>query len=159
MKSPVALTAIGLIFLLTACSSRRPESFYPTLIDADKNGAITRGWLPDSMPQSFRNIHEVHEISPSKEWCTFEFALSDSQLLRKKLKSVNTPPQSVRRVANPGVAWWPAFLEGHLDIEKIRNQGFELYIAERQTTSVTTDISLFAIDWSKGRGFFYSTVE
>jgi hypothetical protein len=48
-------------------------------------------------------------------------------------------------------------LTGNLDVEKIRKAGFELYLVEKPETSVTTEILLFAIDWSKGRAFFYPT--
>jgi hypothetical protein len=154
-----ALLSIGLICLLTACNSDRRESFYPTLAEAVKDGATTRGWVPDLLPQSSRNIREIHEISPSTEWCAFEFVPADSQLLRKNLKSVSALPPSVRRVPNPGVSWWPAVLIGDLDVEKIRRNGFDLYIVERPEPSVTASIYLLAIDWSKGHGFFYSTRE
>jgi hypothetical protein len=150
--------SVALICLLIACHSDRFESFYPTLADADKDGAITRGWIPD-LPHSSRGIHEVHDLSPSTEWCAFEFVPTDSQVLRKNLKSVSPLPPSVRRVPNPGVPWWPAVLRGNLEVEKIHSNGFELYIVETPDTSVTTSISLFAIDWSNGRGFFYSTRE
>jgi len=50
-------------------------------------------------------------------------------------------------------------LNGNLDIEKIHREGFELYVVRRPETSVTTEIYLFAIDWPKGGGFFYSTRE
>lgn len=48
-------------------------------------------------------------------------------------------------------------LKGDLDITKIHRAGFELYVVERPATSVTTEILLFAVDWAKGHGFFYST--
>jgi hypothetical protein len=146
--------------LLPACSSDRHESFYPTLADADKAGAITHGWIPDDLlPPSSRAIHEVHEISPSTEWCAFEFSPADSQNLRTRLKSVAALPPSVNRIPKPGVSWWPAALRGDLDVEKIHRAGFELYLVEMPATSVTTDILLFAMDWPKGRGFFYRTTE
>jgi len=44
-------------------------------------------------------------------------------------------------------------------METIHKEKFELYVLERPETSVTTEILLFAIDWSKGRGFFYSRSE
>jgi hypothetical protein len=134
------------------------ESFYASLAEADKDGAITRGWIPDDLlPSSSRTIHEVHDLSPSTEWCAFEFAPADSQNLHKNLKNIDALPPSVRHVPNPHVAWWPNVLKGNLDTQRIHREGFELYAVERPATSVTTEILLFAIDWSKGRGFFYST--
>ena len=152
-----AVLCIGLACSLVACRSDRRESFYPALADADKDGAITRGWVPDFLPSSSRTIHEVHGTSPSTEWCTFEFLPTDSQGLRKTLKSVDALPPSVSRVPSPGVSWWPAVLKGNLDVDKIHKAGFELYIVEKPATSVTTDILLFAIDWQRGRAFFYRT--
>jgi hypothetical protein len=48
-------------------------------------------------------------------------------------------------------------LKGNLDAEKIHRAGFDLYVVVRPETSVTTAILLFAVDWTKGRGFFYRT--
>jgi hypothetical protein len=152
----VAVLCVGLISVLLACGGDRRESFYPSLAEADKDGAITRGWIPDDLlPGSSRTIHEVHEISPSTEWCAFEFLPTDSQRLRKNLKNVDVLPPSVKRVPSPGVPWWPAVLKGNLNVEKIHGAGFELYVVEKPDTSVTTEILLFAVDWSKGHGFFY----
>jgi len=50
-------------------------------------------------------------------------------------------------------------LKGKLDAQKIHEEGFELYVVESPADSVSTWVDLFAIDWSKGRGFFYGTRE
>jgi hypothetical protein len=166
---PLAI-AVGAILLfivgwvvvsrLSASFSDRYESFYPSLADAEKDGAITRGWIPDDLlPSSSHAIHEVHDLSPSTQWCAFEFDPADSQRLRKNLKSVDLIPAPVRRLPNPQVSWWPRVLKGKLDMEAIHKEKFELYAVERPETSVTTEILLFAIDWPKGRGYFYSTSE
>jgi hypothetical protein len=162
---PLAIAVSVVLFLivawvvvarLSASLSDRYESFYPSLADAGKDGAITRGWIPDEfLPRSSRSIHEVHDISPSREWCAFEFVPADSQNLLANLKHLDVPPPSVRHVPRPGVSWWPSTLVGNLDLEKIHN-GLDLYFVEKPATSVTTKVWLFAIDWSKGRGFFYS---
>jgi hypothetical protein len=150
---------VGLAAVVVAGCGDRRESFYPALTDADKDGAISRGWIADDLlPSHSRAIHEVHEISPSTEWCAFEFPPTDSEGLRKSLKRVDVLPPSVRRVPNPRVSWWPAVLKGNLDVEEIHRAGFELYVIEKPATSVT-DILLFAVDWPKGRAFFYRTHE
>jgi hypothetical protein len=166
-RKPLAI-AVGTVILLisawlvyarlSAMYSDRYESFYPSLADADKHGAITRGWIPDDiLPSSSRAIHEVHDFSPSREWCAFEFATEDSENLRKNLKRIDVLPPSVRRVRNPDVPWWPTALKGNLDTGKIRSYGFDLYLIERPANTVMTDVLLFAVDWSKGRAFFYRT--
>jgi hypothetical protein len=50
-------------------------------------------------------------------------------------------------------------LEGNLDLEKIHREGFELYVIVRPATESSNEVLLFAIDWQKGRGFFYRTRE
>jgi hypothetical protein len=164
---PLAI-AVGAILLfivgwvvvsrVAASLSDRYESFYPSLAEAEKDGAITRGWIPDDLlPSGSRSIHELQDLSPSREWCAFEFGTDDSQRLRKNLKSIDVLPLSVLRVRNPDVSWWPGVLTGNLDIARIRSDGFDLYEVERPENSVMTDVLLFAVDWSKGRGFFYRT--
>jgi hypothetical protein len=145
---------------LATSHSDRYESFYPSLAEAEKDGAITRGWIPDDLlPSSSRAIHEVHDLSPSTQWCAFEFDPADTQRLRKNLKSADVIPAPVRRLPNPDVAWWPRMLKGNIDIDTIHKEKFELYVVERPETSVTKEFVLFAIDWPAGRGFFYSRSE
>src|SRR5260370_42477715 len=145
---PVAVSCVVLISILIGCrNSHDQESFYPFLADAKKDGAMTHGWIPDDfLPRSSRAIHEVHDLSPSLEWCTFEFAPTDSQNLLGNLRRVDALPPSVSHVPNPGMSWWPYVLMGQLDVEKIHKAGFDLYVIERPATSVTTTVWLFAID-------------
>jgi hypothetical protein len=167
LSKPPAVVVGGVILLIVACVavarlarslSDRYESFYPSLAEAEKDGAITRGWIPDDLlPSSSRAIHELHDLSPSREWCAFEFTTDDAQRLRKNLKNIDELPLSVRRVRNPEVWWWPSVLKGKLDIARIRGDGFDLYTVERPANCLMTDVLLFAVDWSKGRGFFYRT--
>jgi hypothetical protein len=140
------------------CGANR-DLFYSTLDDAAKAGESDRGWIPDYLPKTSRAIHLIEQDSPSKEWCGFEFLPTDAQSLRGTLKSVDALPRSVRRVPNPGVSWWPTMLKGKLDPQKIHKEQFELYVVESQADSVSKWVNLFAIDWSKGRGFFYGTRE
>jgi hypothetical protein len=155
----LTLLAVLPWLLLTSCgSSLDVNSFYPTISDADKDGATTRGWIPDDIiPKSSRNIRVAGELSPSKEWCAFEFPVVDSEIFRSNLKTVDVLPSSVMRVPNPGVSWWPEVLRGNLDVKRINEAGFQLYAVERPVNSVNIGIYLFALDWPKGRGFFYWT--
>jgi hypothetical protein len=149
-----------LLFLgctLLGCHGDRRESFYPSLADARKDGAIDRGWIPDFLPESSRSIHELHDLSPSTAWCAFEFLPTDSAVLRKSLKADAGSLSRVRRVPDPGKSWWPAVLAGDLDDAKIHGAGFELYALVEPETASTKEVLLFAIDWSNGRGFFYRT--
>jgi hypothetical protein len=156
----LAVLHLCLASFLLGCSGDRRESFYPFLADADKDGAITRGWIPDDLlPRSSQAIREVHELSPSREWCSFEFLPAEWQKPKNDFKSVDSLPPSLMHVPSPGVSWWPAVLRGNLDVDKIHGEGLKLYVVERPATSVTRDVLLFAIDGVKGRGFFYRTAK
>jgi hypothetical protein len=148
----------GLVSVLAACHSDRPEWFYASLADVGKAEASAQSWIPDDLlPASSRTIHVVGELSPSKEWCAFEFLSTDSQNLLKNLKSLDALPLPVKYVRSPRVSWWPSVLEGNLDVETIHNAGLQLFVVERPANSVFMDVYLFALDLSKGRGFFYRT--
>jgi hypothetical protein len=149
---------VSLACVLIACRSEHREYFYKTLVDADKAGEITRGWIPDDlMPGSSRAIRLVEELSPSREWCAFEFLPSDSEKLLQNLKSVDALPSQVDHIRSPHVSWWPSVLKGSLDVQEIHKAGFQLYVVERPANSVQMGIYLFALDSSKGHGFFYWT--
>jgi hypothetical protein len=153
----VTLTVGYQLWRITAHHDRE-QWFYSNLSEADKAGAINRGWVPDDiMPASSKNIRIVGELSPSKEWCAFEFSLGDAEILRKSLKTVDVLPPSVARVPTPGVSWWPEVLRGNLDPERINKAGLQLYEIERPANSVNMGIYLFALDWPRGRGFFFWT--
>lgn len=169
LNEPLAIAAWTVILLiatffvfvrLSAKFSDRYESFYPSLVEANKDGAITRGWIPDDvLPDSSRSIHEVHYLSPSREWCAFEFAPEDSGKLHKNLMRIDVLSPSVRIVRDPKVRWWPTTLKGNLNTQRIHGEGLDLYEIERPANAVMTDVLLFAIDWSNGRRFFYRTSE
>jgi len=153
------ILCVGLTSIFAAGCGDRRQSFYPSLADAIKSGEITRGWIPDFLPESSRAIHLIYDPSSPRTWCAFEFSPDDSQRLRENLTSIDGLLPSIKRVTSPGVSWWPGVLKGNLNVVKINTAGFKLYKVEEAETSVNPDILLFAVDWSNGRGFFYRTNE
>ena len=142
--------------LLQGCGGRKEYS-YATLADAVKAGEISRGWIPDYLPTSSHAIHIVYDPSSPRTWCAFEFSPADSQSLKKNLTSVDGLPQQLKRVDGPGASWWPDLLKGDLDVARFHESGFDAYVAEEPDVQSSTDLVLFAIAWTKGRGFFYRT--
>lgn len=164
MRRSRCVRIVGLTFLcllpLTAGCSHGKESFYANFAAADKAGMVTRGWIPEFLPRSSRNIHEIGDISPTFEYCAFDFSPGDSRDLKKALTPVNSPPAWVRKVPDPRVSWWRSVLTGNLDVQRIRTAGFDVYTrSEPETVSGTGIISyFFAVDWAHGRAFFYCTL-
>jgi len=151
----VVALCLLLASILAGCRDDRSESFYPNLADAEKAGAIERRWMPAFLPGTSRNIHEIGDLSPSKVWCAFEFLPVDSEQFRMSLKPVDALPPSVRHVPKPGKSWWPSVLERDIDAARVHDAGLQLYLAEEPETASTKSVYLFAIDWAKGRGYFY----
>jgi hypothetical protein len=150
------IVSVFLVCFLVACQRDRQESFYSNLAAAHKDGAVTRGWIPSNLPTSSRDIREVHNLSPSTEWCSFEFSVADAEAFRTSLKNANMATLQLPRVPSPRVSWWPAMMTGTLDVKRIHDDGFDLYRGEAPETSVTTEVSLFAVDWSNGTAYFYT---
>jgi hypothetical protein len=146
--------SVASIALYRACRESR-ESLYGSLADAVKAGEVTRGWLPDFLPESSRNIRMLYSADSARTWCAFEFAPDDSQRLREKITNVDVLPERVKHIGNPGVRWWPDFLNGDVDIGKFRERGFLPYIAQEPNVPSGKLFVLFAIDVKNGRGFFY----
>lgn len=147
---------VAMSLLPHGCDGRQ-ESSYTTLADAIKAGEISRGWMPDYLPKTSHAIHIVYDPSSPRTWCAFEFTPGDSDKLKKNLTSASPLPERLKHVNGPGASWWPHFLKGDLDVAKLHGSGLEVYIAEEPDVQSNTDLVLFAIDWTEGRGFFYRT--
>lgn len=148
---------ISVTLCLVACGNKLRESTYHTLADARQDRAIERGWIPDYLPQSSRDIHEIHRIEHSKTWCMFEFLQSDSESLRRTLKAAEKSRLTDMRIESPGASWWPSEFDGNLDVKSINREGYELLAFEESASAYKPSIYLFMIDWSSGRAYFYQT--
>jgi hypothetical protein len=141
-----------------ACSKDRTEWFYKSLADVDKAEPSAQSWIPnDMLPATSRNLHVAGELSPSREWCAFEFSPSDSEILLKRLSRAYKLPKELRSVPSLRMAWWPSILTGNLRVERIQNAGLQLFVHEEPANAVNKTIYLFALDLKNGRGYFYST--
>ena len=130
---------------------------YATLADAIKAGEIDRHWVPDYLPLSSRAIHLIYDPSSPRTWCAFEFSPADAQGLKKNLMSIDTLPERLKRMDAPGTPWWPDFLRNDLDIARFHRNGFDAYVVDEPDPHAGNSVVLFAIDWARGRAFFYRT--
>jgi hypothetical protein len=53
------------------------RTFYASYEEAKKSGAFERGWLPEYLPISAKNIHEEHNLDTNQVWAEFEFDVED----------------------------------------------------------------------------------
>jgi hypothetical protein len=152
----VSVISCFIIILLFQACNECVESFYPDFESAIKSEAISHGWIPEFIPKSSRSIHEMHDLDTSRTWCAFLFSPDDAQDLQEVLlRNVNELPTSVKHIDTPNISWWPDYLKDDLVVEMTQRYGFKLYIVSESVTNIDIRLLLFAIDWEKGKGFFY----
>ncbi len=93
-----------LSWVLSACTEVQ-ENSYPSFVAARDAGAISRGWLPQWLPQDTTDITEVHDLDTNRFMARFSFSKNTSPALPSSCKSVvptspPAPPFSRR--------WWPS---------------------------------------------------
>lgn len=112
---------------ISACARERPESFYGSLPEARRSGAIERGWVPAWLPETATEIREVHDIDTNESLLAFAMPPQQQWML-----SAWTFPGDCRRVAysstvQPGFSrgWWPdsVQLERSYDIFRCEQDG------------------------------------
>ena len=94
--------------LLLALGCNHPSSRYPTLLAAEEQGAISRGWIPDFLPPSSREIVEAHDLDTNEVWGRFEFAAHDLGPFLDRIRALEVDMVGDERIRAPrGAAWWP----------------------------------------------------
>lgn len=76
---------LGLVLLLVACDSD-VKSHYVTIEDARRDGLFERGWLPDVLPPSARDIDVSNNLDINTSAGDFKFNPAEYQLLVSKLR-------------------------------------------------------------------------
>jgi hypothetical protein len=84
--------AITLVLSLGGCSDVMEEHF-ATWADAERAGAVERGWIPAFVPKSATNIREVHNIDTNAQTLEFNFRGSDVQGMVAGLHRVSAEDQ------------------------------------------------------------------
>lgn len=106
MRLFLGLLIIAYLFTVVGCSERI-ESFYETFDDAEKIGAVEKGWIPSVLPESSVTIKEIHDLDSNNVWLCFEMKnIEDNDFLRSiEKESVEDIRNYLPR--NPKVQWWP----------------------------------------------------
>jgi len=154
---------VAVVMFMAASSNESIETSYRNFEIAKSSGEVSRGWLPEYLPESAGDIHEVHRIEHPKIWCAFRIPRSDIQSFEARLQSVRTLPESVRYIPNPGKWWWPSLLIGTLDTGKLKQHGISTFIRREHVVLPAIgdrpQVILFAVDGTHERIFFYEAPE
>lgn len=84
MRSATAV----LLLSLGACSTQVEEA-YPTWADAERAGAVERGWIPTFVPSSARDIRESHDLDSNRQTLRFTARSSDVRAMVEELRPVS----------------------------------------------------------------------
>lgn len=111
MKINLAIAALAAV-VGASCGSGpdlTDENFYSDLSAAEQDGAIERGWIPDNLPPSSREIREFHDLDSGASWITFTV---DGKELSEYVRSCvdGTGSVIVDERSRKRVSWWPAAL-------------------------------------------------
>ncbi len=140
-----------IISLLLCCCDETPYIYYPSLSDAQKRGAIKRGWIPSILPPSSTEIHEQHDIDTNETWIKFNAPLSELRILLGQLRKL-TPKEiedlfPFRHHGN----WWKPTAETK-DMFTIADYNYTTRYATGVTKSKT---GYFFLDLKQGIGYYY----
>lgn len=87
------LVAACPLLLLVGCSDWVKES-YASRADAERAGAIERGWVPAFVPASAHDIRDIHNLDTNAQTLEFTTRPSDVQAMVAGLRSVSAEDNS-----------------------------------------------------------------
>lgn len=85
---------VVLLLSLGACSEQ-VEEIYPTWADAERAGAVERGWIPAWVPSSARDIRESHDLDSNRQTLLFVADPSDVAAMIEGLSLVSSANKKV----------------------------------------------------------------
>ena len=96
------LITAGLLLSLVACSDVMEES-YASWADADRAGAVERGWVPAFVPVSAHDISDLHDLDTNAQTLAFATRPSDVQAMVAGLHSVSASDKSAAAELSRGL--------------------------------------------------------
>ncbi len=80
---PLSLVGVLLGALQYMEYSENPRSEFTSYEEMQKSGLIERGWIPEYLPRSSRDIKESHDIDTNRVWMVFKYDISDHGSVEK----------------------------------------------------------------------------
>ena len=87
--APMRKLVAALSLSIAACSEQVEES-YSTWAEADRSGAVARGWIPPFIPTNARDIRDSHDLDSNRQTLRFVARLVDVAVMIDGLPSVST---------------------------------------------------------------------
>jgi hypothetical protein len=85
---------IAILSLSLAACGEQVEETYPTWAEAQRAGAVERGWIPTFVPQSAREIRDSHNLDSNRQTLFFVARPSDVEAMVADFPSVSVANQA-----------------------------------------------------------------
>ncbi len=134
---------------LFGCAEINSQTYaFATLAEARQAGAISKGWVPEGLPASSRDIRVAQLPGTAQHWGIINFSGADEGALRALLQPSEVPLTGERCDMPGRIEWWPGLLRGELDGERLAATGLRGY-------RTRAGDRLFAVNWSQGRAYYW----
>jgi hypothetical protein len=144
-----AALVCGLIICVACHDLQVVTNSYATLAEAQKSGAVERGWMPDLLPPGAHDIREAHDQARSRRrWGLFSFRPDDEGTLKARL-GPEISFDGAGTDAPPRIEWWPVLLRGTLDHTQLAATGLKGY-------AVPGGELVVAVNWNQRRAYYWS---
>lgn len=99
----IIITAFLLTVLIFSSCNENPESYYSNYQDLKASAYLTKGWIPEILPECAYEIREIHNIDNNHIFGTFKyqsdsFIISidsleklDKEEFEKRVQNINLP--------------------------------------------------------------------
>jgi len=87
------MLSAALLLSLAACSEQVEET-YPTWTEAQRAGAVDRGWVPAFVPSSARQIEDTHDLDSNRQRLRFTVPPSGVSAMVEGLRPVSAENES-----------------------------------------------------------------
>jgi hypothetical protein len=108
MRTHLALLAAGAL-LITGCQKTRNS--YPSRAEAERAGAVQRGWVPAWIPDAATAIEEAHDLGTGRQRLKLRLPVPDAEALVTSLERLRVwdicPSKELPRLDGE----WPKELE------------------------------------------------
>lgn len=85
---------IAILLLSLAACSEQVEETYPTWAEAQRAGAVERGWIPTFVPQTAREIRDSHDLDSNRQTLFFVARPADVEAMVADFPSVSVANQA-----------------------------------------------------------------
>lgn len=151
------LVFVFLSLFVLACSETK-DNFYKTIDEARRNSAFDKGWIPDILPASSREIHERHDLDTNAVWLRFKFDKTDVKGLIDQLEEIKPAEINTIEITRPNVNWWPKDLNKD-SLMKNEQSALRLYKYKKVFTyangSQKVIPAFFIIDWNANIAYYW----